>query len=343
MNGRLKVIAHFNFIYKRVNNIDLQDLLEQADLYEYVSQYVDMEFHNGEWWGLSPFNPENTPSFSVKPDENVWKDFSSGLAGNIVDFIKYYHNCSVGEAIRKLAEWLGVDGEYTPPPRIVSFLKKSKKKPIKSTRVQHKILPESELKRYVRRPISSWIKEGISQETCDAFEILYDDFRDAVVIPIRDGDGKLVNVCYRTMDVNYKEFGIPKYVYKYPLGSLDFFYNWHRAKNVIQEKKQVILVEGAKSVMKMHQYGYENTVAALTSHINKEQLDILIRAKCDVVVAFDKDAKPREDKNILGLTRFTKVYLALDRWGLLQEKDSPCDRGAEVWQKIYENKFLLRR
>ena len=324
--------------------MDLQEILEQASLLDYVSQYIDLNLDNGEYWGLSPFKEEQTPSFSVHPDKNVFKDFSSGKSGNIIDFICLYHKCPVREAILKLKEFLKIDDiEYTPPPQIVRELKKFKPPRQKQkSNSKHKILDDRVLDRYEKRSIGDWEDEGIKRETYEKYGVAYDPYYQTIVIPIYDLDGKLINLCLRTTDPNYKEFGIPKYIYKYELGVLNFFYGWHKNFINIQEKKQIILVEGAKSVMKLEQWGYDNAVAVLTSHLNENQLKILVRCGFDVVVAFDKDAEPYKDENIQKLKRFCKVFIIRDKKKILDEKDSPCDKGLEVWEKLYAERRMLK-
>lgn len=59
--------------------MEVSDLIQQTDIVEYISQYCTLtERSDGEWWGLSPLKEENTPSFSVNREEQVFYDFSSG-------------------------------------------------------------------------------------------------------------------------------------------------------------------------------------------------------------------------------------------------------------------------
>ena len=46
--------------------MELQELLDSIDAVEYIGQYVELAENNGEFWGLSPFKQEKTPSFSVR-------------------------------------------------------------------------------------------------------------------------------------------------------------------------------------------------------------------------------------------------------------------------------------
>ena len=57
--------------------MELSDLLESVDILEYISQFVELEQKGDEWWGLSCFREEKTPSFSVLTDPPVLYDYSS--------------------------------------------------------------------------------------------------------------------------------------------------------------------------------------------------------------------------------------------------------------------------
>lgn len=95
--------------------------------------------------------------------------------------------------------------------------------------------------------------------------------------------------------------------------------------------------------MKLLTWGINNCAAICTSHINDEQLKTLIQMKLNVIVAFDKD-KQKEIKNnymIKKLSRFCKTYMIYDYNDLLDEKDSPVDKGLEVWKKLYNKKRIL--
>ena len=68
--------------------MDLNGLIRSVDIVEYISQYVDLVQKGDEWWGLSCFKDEKTPSFSVRKNPPFFYDYSSGIGGNIFTFIK---------------------------------------------------------------------------------------------------------------------------------------------------------------------------------------------------------------------------------------------------------------
>lgn len=83
--------------------MEVSDLIQQTDIVEYISQYCTLtERSDGEWWGLSPLKEENTPSFSVNREDQVFYDFSSGQGGDVLAFIRAYNHCSFPCAVSAL-------------------------------------------------------------------------------------------------------------------------------------------------------------------------------------------------------------------------------------------------
>lgn len=317
-----------------------EDLLEEVNIVDYISQYVELEKVGREFWGLSPFKSENTPSFSVDEEKQAFYDYSSGTGGNVYNFIMNYNGVSFPKAVDVLREYLGLEGEakiVTKPP-IIKTLKKfqSKKKNQKEIPIRNP-LPSNYMDKYQKIDITWWQAEGISQEIMDKIGVRYCPLQRRIITPIWDNNGVLINTSNRAT-FDYKKELSPKFIYGFPIGTTDFLWGLHINKDNIIEKKEVILVESYKSVMKLMGWGIENSVAVLTSHLNSHQLKILIGLGVNVVVAFDKDATPRKDEEINKLKRFCKVEFIEDRLGLLGEKDAPCDKDYETWKKLYENR-----
>lgn len=97
--------------------MEVSDLIQQTDIVEYISQYCTLtERSDGEWWGLSPLKEENTPSFSVNREDQVFYDFSSGQGGDVLAFIRAYNHCSFPCAVSALEQYLGIpDGAKELP------------------------------------------------------------------------------------------------------------------------------------------------------------------------------------------------------------------------------------
>ena len=89
---------------RRIAQETINRVLEEVDIFEVISQYVDLKKRGKNYFGLSPFRSETKPSFSVAPDKNMWYDFGSGQGGNAVGFLIEYEKISFSEAVRSLAE-----------------------------------------------------------------------------------------------------------------------------------------------------------------------------------------------------------------------------------------------
>lgn len=322
--------------------MQISELIEQASLADYVAQYTDLTLIKDEWWGISPLSKKDTdPSFSIRG--KMYYDFSAGCGGNILDFIQRHDHCDFKTALNTLIEWLGLTDEaITDPPQIVTSLRSFKHGARRTKCNQRRLMDESELDQYKCKSFHWWDDEGLTSDVIAPYGIGYDRRDECITIPVRTNDGQLINILCRTTKEHAKALGIPKYIYKYKLGTLDFFWGWYENYSNIRRKKEVILVEGAKSVMKLAAMGFDNAVAVMTSHLSDEQMKFLVRDGVDVVVAFDKDVDPTKDDNIRRLSKYCRVYISVDRYSLLDEKDSPCDKGIEAWMKIYEGRRLLK-
>lgn len=80
-----------------------------VSLVDVVGSYVKLKKHGREFKGLSPFNAEKTPSFTVVPEKGFWHCFSSGRNGDVFDFVQIMDGCDFATAKIKLAAWGGVD------------------------------------------------------------------------------------------------------------------------------------------------------------------------------------------------------------------------------------------
>ena len=102
--------------------LDVSEILESVDIVSVIEKYVDLEEKNGEYWGLSPFKDEKTPSFSVRKETGRFYCFASGIGGNAITFLRYYHHISSHEAVEMLKSIAGIsDDSYTERKRMSSY------------------------------------------------------------------------------------------------------------------------------------------------------------------------------------------------------------------------------
>ena len=81
-----------------------QIIIDKVDIYNLVSEYVNLTKVGNTYKGLSPFKDEKSPSFYVIPNKKMFKDHSSGMSGNVISFYSKINNIPVSLAIKELAE-----------------------------------------------------------------------------------------------------------------------------------------------------------------------------------------------------------------------------------------------
>src|SRR6201997_257634 len=86
----------------------LEEIRARLPVSEVVGKRVRLKKAGREWKGLSPFQQEKTPSFFVNDQKQAWFDFSSGLNGNIFDFVMKTEGVTFPEAVERLANMAGV-------------------------------------------------------------------------------------------------------------------------------------------------------------------------------------------------------------------------------------------
>src|SRR5215467_14844347 len=86
----------------------LDELRARLPVSEVVGKRVALKKAGREWKGLSPFNKERTPSFTVNDQKGFFHDFSSGKHGDIFAFVMESEGVTFPEAVERLASLAGV-------------------------------------------------------------------------------------------------------------------------------------------------------------------------------------------------------------------------------------------
>src|SRR5512141_2626709 len=94
---------------------DFKDQLkQQADIVRIVGEYVQLRKSGAQnFSGLCPFHKEKTPSFSVHATKQFFYCFGCHAKGDVFKFVQKIENITFGEAIRLIAQKLGV-----PMPKV---------------------------------------------------------------------------------------------------------------------------------------------------------------------------------------------------------------------------------
>ena len=238
--------------------------------------------------------------------------------------------------------------------------------PYKSLRERYKVarkevqLPEyskNVLDCFVKHYPPEWLNDGITKETMDTFDISYSISQNKIIIPHYDIKGRLVGIRGRALN-DWEVENVGKYApirienvwYKHPL-SMNL-YGLHLTEFDIKESGICFLFESEKSVLQMESFSIPNCAAAVCgSNFNKYQLNILMKHchPTEIVLCFDKEELPGEDKYFNKLWNICQKYknycnfsFIYDREGLLDLKDSPTDRGEEVFMKLLDKRVIVK-
>lgn len=326
--------------------MEVSEILDKVNIVDYISQYTKLQLkHDGEWWGLSPLKSENTPSFSVNEKKQIFYDFSTGTGGNLLNFIQEYEGCSFKKALEILKSYAHIsDDEYVGNGlSAIDIAKRYRRSSVQKEVKDIPVLANNYMDRYSddKSKLQLWADEGISFDVMDKFRVKYDGYSNRIVYPIRDVKGNIINVCGRTMDKDYKEKGVSKYIYFKSIGSVPTLYGLFENHSEIKRRNNVIIFEGAKSVLLAETWGIHNSVALLTSHVSDTQFEILLKLGVHLIFALDSEIDITKDKNIMRLKRYLPISWVKNQRSLLDEKDSPVDKGKEVFKILYTERVNL--
>ena len=86
----------------------INEIIDRADIVEVIGRYVPLKKQGQNYTGLCPFHNEKTPSFSVSPSKQIFHCFGCGIGGNVFKFLMEIEHLTFPEAVRKLADEVGV-------------------------------------------------------------------------------------------------------------------------------------------------------------------------------------------------------------------------------------------
>src|SRR5208283_4138763 len=110
---------------------DVDQVRAAADIVKIVGDYVKLRKAGANYMGVCPFHQEKTPSFAVHPAKQIFHCFGCGVGGDVFKFVMMIDSLTFPEALRRLAEKVGVtlsetfgDSTYDPDTRVRGALYK---------------------------------------------------------------------------------------------------------------------------------------------------------------------------------------------------------------------------
>jgi DNA primase len=302
----------------------LEELRARLPVSEVVGRRVKLKRAGKEWKGLSPFQQEKSPSFTVNDQKGFYHDFSSGKHGNIFDFVMETEGVSFPEAVERIASLAGVPLPAVTPDaarqeqrrKTLHDVMELAAKFFQDTLASRNgakargylgdraISPATQLQfRLGYAPPDRFaLKEhlgaqGISTEDMVEAGLLvagedkpvpFDRFRDRVMFPITDLRGRVIAFGGRALekDVAAKYMNSPET----PLFHKgDNLYNHAPARQAAHDGATLVVVEGYVDVIAMVTAGFGASVAPLGTALTENQLALLWKMADEPILCFDGD------------------------------------------------------
>ena len=324
-------------LYLLDNIICLEDLLERIGLVHIRinrrKEYISCGFSDSH--RRDSINVHLNKNLSVK----VWS--RNDRIDDIIDLVRYQLGCSFNESINFIADVCGVKG-HAPKIKMIDKLRYTQKEKVKVEKPKFKVLSEKTRDAFVKGEVKIFTDDGINYETQKFFDVRYDVLGNRAVFPIRDFEGNLITFKGRTLEEDYAEKGIAKYLYYHNFDGRYFLFGYYENYFDILDSEYLIITESEKGVLQLRTMGIYNVVATSKKRISEEQAEVINKLNKKIVLAYDKDVEmaeiERECSKLDG-----DVYYIKDEWDLLGKKDSPTDKGIDIWDKLYYNKFKYER
>src|SRR2546423_2786233 len=325
---------------------DFDTVKERVDIVQLIGERVSLKKMGRAYSGLCPFHSEKPPSFTVDPDRRTYHCFGCGRHGDIFTWLEELDGLEPVEALKVLAERAGVEltsrrdpAEQEREKRLLAandtahfYFRQALRgtergKEVASYLAERGILPESIDKFGLGYAPDSWDglvgylrKKGYSDEEVVAAGLvgrsdrgLFDWFRHRLIVPIKDGRGRIIAFGGRAMRADQRG----KYVNSQ--GTVLFnkgatLYALDTARAAIRKQNSAVIVEGYFDALVLHQAGFENTVASMGTALTEDQYHVLDAMRIErAIVAFDGDPAGQNSAEKRGIELARQVQQAVRR------------------------------
>lgn len=295
------------------------DLLrERLSIYDVVSKYVPLVKKGQNYWGCCPFHNEKTPSFSVNEEKGFFHCFGCAKHGDIISFVMEYKHMDFKAAITELAEMAGlplptmhkktqqqIDAEESYFSIVGAAQKIFAEKLFSSdgahglAYIRNRGFSDDMIKKYgigyaPKNNIISNKYVNTKQDKLIATGLVrrgeygtYDFFRDKLMFPIFNANGKIVAFSGRSLDGSE-----PKYI---NTSDTELFhkrqtlFGFNFAREAIHRANRAIIVEGQIDAIQMQCNGFGETVAPLGTALTEDHIAMICKSNRNIIFCFDGD------------------------------------------------------
>ncbi|MBN1266819.1 MAG: DNA primase [Anaerolineales bacterium] len=305
----------------------IDEIKDRLDAVEIIGETVKLRKTGKNYTGFCPFHHNTrTPAFVVFPETGTWRCFGAcNDGGDIFKFVMQKEGWDFPEALARLAERAGVElrphteaeeAQDEVNERLRSLLETLitfYRDQMLHTPAGQKALVYLQGRDLLDQTIAdfelgyapeSWDaamnylrEKGYSPDEMTRAGVVserdsggcYDRFRHRVMIPIRDGRGRIAGFGARSLDKDQ----LPKYLNSPQNQLFDkgrILYGLDKARKEIRKQDQAVIVEGYLDVIGLYQAGFMNAVSPMGTALNEFHMRTLKRYSRRIVLALDADA-----------------------------------------------------
>lgn len=314
-------------MHARIAEEKINEIRQAVDIVDLISDYVQLKKQGRNYFGLCPIHGENTPSFSVSPDKQIFHCFGCGAGGNVFSFLMELESLSFQEAAIKLAEKANIELEistsnFSNESSISKDLTKMMEAHELIRKFYHHLLVNTKDGQHA---LEYLLSRGFTMESIEKFQIGYslnswdfdfkfltkrhfeaalleksgliikrerdgnyfDRFRDRIMFPIFDHKGNTIAFSGRSLGADE-----PKYLNSPETAIFNkskILYNFHLARPSIRKLQQVILFEGFADCIAANRAGVENGVATMGTSLTSDHVSLIRRNAETVTICYDSD------------------------------------------------------
>jgi len=311
---------------RRIPEETIQQIKQGVEIADVIGEYVQLKKQGRNYFGLCPFHGENSPSFSVSPEKQIYHCFGCGAGGNAFTFLMEIDQIPFQEAAARLADRAGValeisssESEETTKTDENTDLYEAHELMAKFYRhlllnteegsdalsyLHNRGFTDEDIDRFqigwaLPQPefaLNILQKRGFSVERMEQAGLLvkneetgryFDRFRGRVMFPLHDRRGRVAGFSGRDLGE-----GQPKYLNspETPIfHKSSLLYHFHEARTAIKKQKQFILFEGFADVIAAVRAGFHQSVAVMGTSLTEEHIGQLKRISDQAIICYDGD------------------------------------------------------
>lgn len=302
-----------------IDEEEINAIRKNADIVEIISTYLPLTPRGKNYFGVCPFHQDHSPSMSVSKEKGIFKCFSCGATGNVFKFVSEIENITFVEAVKKIAEKIGMplkgnfeikkNNQYEQEYKIMetsSLFFQNNLMTAQGTKALEYLnargITEQSVKDFQiglaldKNSLFNFLKQKYNANLLEKLGLInqkenntYDTFMNRIIFPIQDFQGEVIGFTGR---IYLPDSSPPKYLNSketiiFKKGNILF--NYHRAKEAARLEKKIILVEGNMDAIRMYLSGLKNTIALMGTSLTTIQIKELKKLRVPIILMLDND------------------------------------------------------